>query len=210
MKSLGSSAGSHERRMRGFTLIELLVTVAIVVIATAIALPSMREFSIRMATKDNTNQLVGALNIARAEAVKRGRPVALIANSGNWNNGWQLVVAKETAGGIEVTPVSPGATEAACRAYLDNAVVTTNTVPLCLQHRGALENNYTILGAGQSNVQLIFEATGGLRDAIAFDFSICRPAAYSDATQSRRIHVAPSGTIEARRDTNSAPAGACP
>lgn len=213
MNETGPHVAQPPRRMRGFTLIELLVTVAIIAIAAAVALPSFREFGIRMATKDNSNQLVGALNVARAEAVKRGRPVALLANGGNWNNGWQIVAAKESlnAGVIEIeaTPTSPGATAAACAAYIDNAANAGSTVPLCMQHRDALEGGYTILGKGQDNAKVIFGPAGSLAGNAEFDFSICRPSAHADAAESYRINVAASGIISSRRGTAGAPAGAC-
>ncbi|MCC6596766.1 MAG: GspH/FimT family pseudopilin, partial [Rhodanobacteraceae bacterium] len=198
---------SRPVRTRGFTMIELMITVALVAVLAAIAFPSFREFSARMAVTENTNNLIGALNTARTEAVKRGRPAAVIANGGDWSQGWQVVVSKETATGVEATPTSPGATSAACTAYLDNAVVPASTVPLCLRHQDALDDGYRILGSG---TQVVFTAMGGLQGGGAgFDFSVCRPAGYADALQSRWIHVGASGTLESHRDTTSSPAGAC-
>ncbi|MCO5094816.1 MAG: GspH/FimT family protein [Xanthomonadaceae bacterium] len=183
------------------------MTIAIVAILAAIALPSFREFNLRMTTTTNTNELVGALNVARAEAVRRGRSVAVIANGGDWNDGWQVVVAKVTAGVLEDPPTSPGATAAACAASIEDGV------SMCVQHRGAMEGGFTLLalatGAGGDDGIVIFSPMGALRGATEFDFSICRPTDMKDPAQSRRIHVAPSGIINARRDTTSAPAGGC-
>ena len=196
------SIASGYRGMRGVTLLELLVTLAIVAILAAVALPSFREFSIRMGTTDNTNQVVRALNIARSEAVKRGRTVSVIANGGNWSSGWHVVVAKKTAVGvIEDIPASPGSTSAACAAHVEDG-----TVSLCLLFREALENNFTVLGTAN---RVDFGPTGALRGSDPFNFSVCRPSQHADATQSRRIHVTLSGTVESRRDTTGAPAGAC-
>jgi type IV fimbrial biogenesis protein FimT len=59
--------GSH----RGFTLLELIVTVAVVAIAAAIAVPNLADFARNNAMSSATNDLLHALQVARAEATKR-------------------------------------------------------------------------------------------------------------------------------------------
>ena len=206
------AAQPNRPRHQGFTLIELIIAVALVAILAAIALPSFREFSTRMTVTDNTNNLIGALNMARAEAVKRGRAAALIANDGDWNKGWQVVVAKETAPGVvQQVPVSPGATAVACAGYIDN-VTGASGMPLCAQHRDALPDRYSILGKANGATDhgiVVFAPSGALRGANAFDFSVCRPTDQAKPEQSRRVHVGASGTVNGGRDTSSAPAGTC-
>jgi type IV fimbrial biogenesis protein FimT len=201
----------RRREAAGFTLFELMISVAIVAILAAMAFPSYRDFSLRMNVTNNTNQLVGALNTARSEAVKRGRRVAVIANGGNWSNGWQIVAGKVTALGTVTPPASPGATAADCTAYMDLDGVT----PLCPRFDDALPATYTLLakgtGTGASDTEIVFGGSGSLVPSTitSYDFSVCRPSQDADPTQSRRVHVEPSGIITTYRDTTSSPAGTC-
>ncbi|WP_395682625.1 GspH/FimT family pseudopilin [Dokdonella sp.] len=210
-ESSNRAAFRGRRSAAGFTLFELMIAVAIVAILAAMAFPSYRDFSQRMNVTNSTNQLVGALNTARSEAVKRGRQVAVIANGGDWSRGWQIVAGKATAAGTVTPPVSPGATSAACKAYMDLDGVT----PLCPRFDGPLPDRYTLLakgaGTGASDTQIVFGGSGALVPATVtnYDFSLCRPSQNADPTQSRRVHVAPSGIITTYRDTTSSPAGAC-
>ncbi len=81
-------------RSPGFTLVELMIAIAVVAIATAIALPSFREFNTRMQVTQLTNDLVHDLNMARAEAVKRGADVVVEANT-SWSDGWAVKIGAD-------------------------------------------------------------------------------------------------------------------
>ncbi|MGN6519288.1 MAG: GspH/FimT family pseudopilin [Dokdonella sp.] len=208
-KRVSVSAKGSRRPAAGFTLLELVIAVAIVAILIGLALPDFREFSMRMTVTDNTNALVGALNSARSEAVKRGRQVALIANGGNWNNGWQIVAGKATAtGSVDAPEQQPS--EAACAAWVD----LDGETPLCPRWAGPIPDNYRILGravgSGTVDDRIIFNSSGGLASpATHFDFSVCRPTTHPNPAQSRQVMVARSGIVTTQRDTTGAPAGDC-
>lgn len=96
------------RSQRGFTLLELLVTISVAAILLAIAVPSYRSIVQRNSMAAQVNDLVGALNYARSEAVSRGQRVYLCQSSdqahctdGNdWSDGWIVYSPDPTAAGV--------------------------------------------------------------------------------------------------------------
>lgn len=70
------------KRHSGFTVVELMVGIVVLAVLIVIASPSFRDMVINNRVSSQTNALVGALNVARSEAVKRGHGVSLCA-SGN-------------------------------------------------------------------------------------------------------------------------------
>ncbi len=84
---------------RGFTLIELLVTVAVLMVLLVVGVPEYRRMTENNRQVSAINTIVGDLNLARTEAVKRGRTVTLCGsdngtacNTANWENGWIVFV----------------------------------------------------------------------------------------------------------------------
>jgi type IV fimbrial biogenesis protein FimT len=75
---------------------ELLFTMAIVGLVTALAVPNFRNFVQNNRAAEEANALVGALMLARSEAVTRGVPVSVCASddsltcadSDDWSTGW--------------------------------------------------------------------------------------------------------------------------
>jgi type IV fimbrial biogenesis protein FimT len=87
---------------RGFTLIELLVTLTLVGIIMGLGIPSFNEAIKNNRLTSYANELISALNLARSEAVKRGRTVTVrrvdnnsftrLSAAANWEDGWDVFV----------------------------------------------------------------------------------------------------------------------
>ncbi len=107
MRRLYSSSCQTTLIQRGFTLIELMVTVTVLGVLLAIGLPSFTSMfaSNRIATQ--TNEFVAALNLARAESIRRGQPVALRADSGgiDYAGGWKVFTDAD-GDGDEPSPIT--------------------------------------------------------------------------------------------------------
>jgi type IV fimbrial biogenesis protein FimT len=140
-RSSSSSAASRHRLgrpSRGFTLIELMVTIALAAILTTLAAPSMTSMIKYNRIQTETSSLIGDLQYARTEAVKRGQPVSVCPSSdgltcltaNTWQGGW-IVFPDATGSGAIVTGVLPvrkrkalasGDTAAASTAPTTNAI----------------------------------------------------------------------------------------
>lgn len=89
----------QKHRERGMTLIELLIGIALLVIVIAIGVPGMQGTINGGRLSSATNELASAIQLARAEALKRNRSVVLCRSdsltacaSDNVWNGWLVFV----------------------------------------------------------------------------------------------------------------------
>lgn len=119
------------RKDFGFTLVELLVTLAIGAIVLAMATPSLAAFFRTNRVAGATNEVVLALQVARAEAARRGRDVSVCASSDGatcaggtaWTGGWIVFQDANNTG----TPASTGAGSELVRVFdgLDPSLTLT-------------------------------------------------------------------------------------
>lgn len=83
------------RLTRGFTLIELMVTVVVLGLLMTIAVPSFTDMIRNHRSLTAADELTSALNLARVEAVKRGKRVSICPSTNgtscsgtSWQGGW--------------------------------------------------------------------------------------------------------------------------
>lgn len=102
-----------KRHFQGFSLLELLVTLALGGILLTLAVVGLRDFVANNRAATQTNEIVGALQLARNEAVTRAAPVTLCAASSpaatactsgagsiSWSNGWIVFVDPAGVAGV--------------------------------------------------------------------------------------------------------------
>jgi type IV fimbrial biogenesis protein FimT len=84
----------------GLSLVELMVTISIATILLAIAVPNFQRFMESGRISSATSNLMGALNFARSESIRRGVPVSLRNSLGgaNWGGGWTMFVDNDGDG----------------------------------------------------------------------------------------------------------------
>lgn len=92
----------------GFTLIELVAVLVIVLLGITIGIPSWQDLLANNRAASAINQLIGAFNLARSEAIKRGLVVSVCQSldqkscGGTWQDG-QLVFIDRGANGNVVS-----------------------------------------------------------------------------------------------------------
>lgn len=89
-------------RSRGFTLVELMVTIAIAAILITIAVPSFRNLMVSNALTTAANDIVGAMNLARMEAIKLNTNAQFCGNTATSNGSDTLGGACGTLSGAVV------------------------------------------------------------------------------------------------------------
>lgn len=102
----------------GVTLIELMISIAILSIILFIGVPSFQSTLESSKARAITNDLAGAFQLARSEALKRRVDVTVCIsnqnqdgcnNNGDWNDGWLIL----TSDGDQVIRVWEGISSAA-------------------------------------------------------------------------------------------------
>jgi type IV fimbrial biogenesis protein FimT len=157
---------------RGFTMLELLVTMAVAAVLLCIAIPSYRGLVSRNAMAAQVNDLVGALQYTRSQAVTRGQRVYLCkssdqetcAKNGDWSQGWIV--------------------------YTPDAGAKTPTPSNLLRVHGPLTDQIRICGNNNLEKDAFFDANGFAMGSRGH-FTASAP----DSAQQTQIVIAGSGRI---------------
>jgi len=180
----------HRRAgIAGFTLIELMLTITIAAILLGLAAPSFVTFKRNSELTSATNSLVGALSIARGEALKIGQNVVVIPASGSdWNSGVTVFVDA-------------------------NSNLALNTGERIVFQQAASPSYITVSGAGAgaggSLPYVMFDPSGYSRTSAATYQSATLTLARSDVSsgqqpeQTRVIVIAKTGRVRACKPASS-------
>jgi type IV fimbrial biogenesis protein FimT len=133
---------------RGFTLIELMFTVALAVILTALAAPSVQKLLKTNRVQTEASAFVGDLMLARTEAVKRGQNVSACVSSdganclttNTWQSGW-IVFADPTAACSATTSTTPAIRVRKAFAGSDTMVASVSSTACITFNREGFTSN---------------------------------------------------------------------
>lgn len=173
-------------RSAGITLIEVAITVTILAILAAVALPAFSNVILANRLAAGANELVGSLQIARSEAIRRGSRVVVCASAtgsscgGAWSDGWIVFEDRNR----------------------DSAVSGGETV---LRSQAGL-SGLEVLSSSNIGTAVVFRPDGMARQAtgalLAGRISVCKAAA-GVPQNVRQIEIAAGSRIGVSRVTGS-------
>jgi type IV fimbrial biogenesis protein FimT len=84
---------------RGFTLPELMMTMSLMGLMLSIGVPGLDNLTQSHRVSAQANELIGALQLARSEAIRRGVAVSVTADDGDFADGWCVHLEDDCEGG---------------------------------------------------------------------------------------------------------------
>ncbi len=162
--------------VQGFTLVELMVTVAITAVLTSLALPSMRQFIGNWQVSNAVNVFMGSMQLARGEAVKRGRTVRMCRSNngtscgtgnnlpGGWTSGWIVYVDNDGIGS-NVTAADQVVYTQGALSYFDS-IISNAPKPIVYGPTGILKG-----GVGMQAMTFNWDADAKIQKTICINFT---------------------------------------
>jgi type IV fimbrial biogenesis protein FimT len=161
------------KKNTGYTLIELMTMMAVAAVLLTFGVPQLKVYFQSNQMVSNTNDLVTALNLARAEAIKRGLRATVCMSSAattaplcdgtNWEDGWIVFAKAATATVDKANVYQPSNGDTLLRAHpkVDGAATIRPhggiTSYVSFTSRG---NPLSIAGDSQDGVFSICDARG--------------------------------------------------
>ncbi|HEY0587579.1 MAG TPA: GspH/FimT family pseudopilin, partial [Pseudoduganella sp.] len=121
----------------GFTLLELMIVLAILSILFASALPNLSNMLAGRQLRSASADLLAAINDTRAQAIARRRVVTLLAENGNWQQGWLIIIDANANRSPDAGEAILSRHKAAPERLLVRARFTDNTAPAYISYNAA-------------------------------------------------------------------------
>jgi prepilin-type N-terminal cleavage/methylation domain-containing protein len=140
---------NHAGDQSGFTLIELMVTIAVAAILVAWSIPQMNNLMVGNRLTARTNDLIGSIQYARSEAIKRGKPTYVSSGAAagcapcDWSGGWRVWVDVNSNGTQEVA-TEPNLRVIPAAAGFKNLTFTTTVPAIVFLANGSLNQTAQI------------------------------------------------------------------
>ncbi len=163
----------------GFNIIELMVVMAIITIMATVAIPGFMTMSRDNRLAVRHNDFLAALNLARNEALTRGRSVTICkwgvnddCNGRQWEDGWIVFADTDRDGIVDASEI--------IRIY------------------PPLSNNITLRGSNTAANQIVFNSQGMLPATGKLTFCDSRGARHA-----RGLILSRSGQARIARDSDN-------
>jgi len=107
-----NKASFAARRQRGLSLVELMFTLFIAAVPRALGVPAFKDIFVGAKVSSISNDLVGSVQFARSEAIKRNIPITLCRTT----DGTACDTDTDCGGGWIVIDAATASTFTICRA----------------------------------------------------------------------------------------------
>lgn len=168
------------KKQTGFTLIELIVTLTVAAILITLAVPNFREFLLNNRLTSVANEFIAAANLARSEAIKRGRNATVCVSDNSmdaaptcsggtdWGDGWLVWVDADGSGvvngderlrvgdALDNTGVTFTGTLSQFRYNSTGAVNNTGTIQVCDDRTGETGRLISVTSTGRIEIDRAF------------------------------------------------------